>query len=75
MPIQCRIVPDALAEHADRSLARPKLAGGQLQQRRLAGAVGAEQARDAGRDAQRQLVQADDVAVPLGNAVELDDRG
>src|SRR5205807_5738190 len=33
----------------------------------------AEQARDAGQDLQRQLVQADDVAVPLGNGVELDD--
>ena len=63
-----------LAQHAHRPLAGVELAGRQLQQRRFAGAVGAEQAGNAGRDAQGQLVDADDVAVPLGNLVELNDR-
>src|SRR5262249_45154052 len=71
---QRRIIPHRLAEDADLSLARIQLAGCQLEQRRLAGAVGTEQARHAGWDAQRQLVQPNDVAVPLGDAVELDDR-
>ena len=48
--IQRRVVPDRLAEHADRALARPQLAGRQLQQRRLAGAVRPEQAGDARPD-------------------------
>ena len=71
--IEGGIVPDRLAEHANCSLAGAKLAGRQLQQRRLAGAVGAEQPGDAGADFERQLVDADDVAVPLGNFVEVDD--
>ena len=62
-----------MAEHADLPLAGAKLPGGQLQHGRLAGPVGAQQAGDAGRDPHRQLIQADHVAVPLGDPVELDD--
>ena len=72
--IERRVVPDRLAQHADRALARPQLAGRQLQQRRLAGAVGPEQTGHAGADRERQLVDADDVAVPLRNFVEGNDR-
>src|SRR5207247_523300 len=66
-------VPNGLAEHAHRALAGAKLAGGELQEGRFARAVGPEQARYAGQDAERELVDADDVAVPLRDAVEFDD--
>src|SRR5207245_528176 len=66
-------VPGRLAQHADGALAGHQLPGRQLEQRRFARAVGAEQTGHAGRDVQGQLVQADDVAVPLGDAVEDDD--
>ena len=72
--IERRIVPHLLAQHADRALARPQLAGRQLQQRRLAGAVRPKQPGHAGADFDRELVDADDVAVPLRNVVEGDDR-
>src|SRR5207237_9978489 len=36
--------------------------------------VGSQQAGDATRDAQRQVIDAEDVAVPPGDAAQLDDR-
>src|SRR5262249_52146345 len=72
--VEGRVVPRGLAQDAYAALARLELPGGELQERRFAGAIRAEQTRDAGVDPQRQLVDADDVAVPLGDAVELDDR-
>ena len=47
-------------------------AGHQRDQRGLAGAVGAEQAGDAGADGHRHVVDRDDVAVPPRDVVELD---
>ena len=61
-------------EDADLPLARAELAGGQLQQRGLARPVGARAGRSRPAGCQGQLVQADDVAVPLRDAAELDDR-
>ena len=69
--IQRRIVPNALAQHADFALRGKKLPGGQLQQRRFSRAVRAEQPGDAGRHLDRQLVQPDHVAVPFRHFVEL----
>ena len=74
MRVERGIVPDRLAEHADRSLARLELPGHELHERRLAGAVRAEQAGDAGRHRQRDVVQADHLAVPLRQVVGGDDR-
>ena len=62
-----------MPEDAHASLAGPELPGGQLQQRGLAGPVGTQKPGDAGRNPHGQIIQADDVAVPLGDAVELDD--
>ena len=68
------IAPDGLAEHRDRALARPELAGDELHERALAGAVGPEQPGDAGRHVHRDVVQADDLAVPLRQVVGGEDR-
>src|SRR5262249_33755096 len=72
--VEPRVVPDLLAQNAHLTLAGVKLTGGKLQQRGLAGAVGPEQAGHARRDPDRQLVEPNNVAVPLGNLVELHDR-
>src|SRR5262249_22756520 len=72
--IERGVVPGALAQDAHFALARPKLPCRQLEERALARAVGSEQSGNARGDSQRQLVQADDVAIPLGDAAEVDDR-
>jgi hypothetical protein len=46
------------------------LAGEQLDEGGLAGAVGAEQAGDAGLQRDRDVVDADDGAIPFGGVVE-----
>ena len=51
------------------ALARLQLTGDQLHERRLAGAVRAEQAGDAGRHGHRDVVQADHLAVPLRQVI------
>ena len=68
------ILPDPLAEHGDVAFARFELPGDQLHERRFAGAVGAEQPGDAGGHGQRDVVQADDLAVPLRQMRCRDDR-
>src|SRR5262249_47397293 len=67
------IAPDRLAEHVDRSFARLQLTGDELHERRLAGAVRPEQAGDAGRHGHRHVVEADALAVPLGQVIRDDD--
>ena len=73
-PVQPGVVPGPVPEHPHLALAGPELAGRQLQERALARAVGPEQARDAGRQPERQVVHADHVAIPLGDAAKLDGR-
>ncbi len=72
--VQARGVPGPVAQHTHLALAGPQLAGGQLQQRALARAVGPQQPGHARRQAERQVVQADHLAVPLRHGTELDDR-
>ena len=59
------VAPDRLAEHAHRAFARLELAGDQLHERRLAGAVRTEQAGDAGWDGDGHVVEAGYLSVPL----------
>ena len=56
-----------------RALARFELAGHQLHERGLAGAVRTEQAGDAGRDRERHVVETDHLAVPLRQMFRGDD--
>ena len=73
--IQRRVVPDLLAQNADAALARPKLAGRQLQQRdSCRRRSGPSRPVTPGMICSGKLVDADDVAVPLGNFVEGNDR-
>src|SRR5581483_5167892 len=58
---------------ADRSLARLQLARDQLHERRLAGAVRAEQPGDAGRDGDADVVEPDHLPVPLRQMIGGDD--
>ena len=73
-PIEARVLPDRLAEHRDSPLARLELAGDELHERRLAGAVRAEEAGDARRHSERDVVQADHLTVPLGDVIGTDNR-
>ena len=70
---EMRVAPDRLAEDGDAAFARAKLTGDQLHERRLAGAVRAEQTGHAGRHADRHVVEADDLPVPLRDVVRRDD--
>ena len=74
LEIEVRVPPDRLAEDLDVPLARLELTGDQLHERRLAGAVGAEEPGDAGRHGDGDVVQADDLAVPLRDVLGGDDR-
>ena len=68
-----RVVPGRPAVDEDATRRRPQQPRQQVQERRLAGAVRAEQARDARADRERDVVDRDDVAEPARDAVE-DDR-
>src|SRR5690242_6775318 len=68
------IVPDTVAEDTHFPLAGMELPRRQLQKRRLAGAVGTEQPGDARRNPERNVVDADDVTVPLRYGTEVDNR-
>ena len=70
--VEVRVAPDRLAEHLHDALARLELAGDELHERRLAGAVRAEQAGDPGRHFDADVVQADDLPVPLRDVVGRD---
>ena len=70
-PVDLLVAPDRLAVEGDGAGGGRQEAGHHVDQRGLAGAVGAEQAGDAGADGHRDVVDRDDVAVPAGDVVEL----
>src|ERR1700722_13003726 len=74
MGIQGWAIPNLATQYAYLALARKELSRCQLKQRRFTGAIGTEQTRDARGNVERELVDTDDVAVPLGNLVEFHDR-
>ena len=74
VPVQGCVIPHGMAENRHLALAWIELPRRQLQKRRFAGAVGPQQAGHARGDAERQVVDADDVAVPLGHRAEFDNR-
>src|SRR5262249_29453346 len=75
LEVEVRIVPDRLAEDLERSLARPQLTGDELHERRLAGAIRAEQARDARPHRHGDVVQPHHLAVPLRDVLGRQHRG
>ena len=72
---RCRARRDVAAEHHDRALLQPLRSGDQRQQRRLADAVGADDAdHDARWDVERDAVERDDLAVAMRDVLDRDDR-
>ena len=71
--IELRVAPDRLAEHAHVALARTELAGDELHERGLPRAVRPEEAGNAGRHVHADVVEADDLPVPLGYVIGRDD--
>ena len=68
-------VADVAVEHGHLALLQLLGAGDQRQQRRLADAVGADDAdHDAARDVERDVVERDDLAVAVGDVLDRDDR-
>ena len=63
-----------LAQDPDRAARGPQLARDELEEGRLAGAVGADQAGHAAFDRQRELVQADHLAVPAPELLGFEQR-
>lgn len=70
LPVDVVVVPDLPAVQGRRAVRRREESGHHVQQRRLAGAVRAEQAGDAGPDRHRDVVDRHDVAVPAGDLGE-----
>ena len=64
------IAAHALVEHRDVAIGGSHQPGRRVHQRGLAGAVGAKQPRDAAEDIDRDLVDGNDAAEPLRDAVE-----
>src|SRR5262245_13713030 len=64
---QSRISPDRFAEYCERPLTRCQLTGNQLEKRRLASPIGTKEAGNARWQLQRDIVQPDDLTVPLRN--------
>src|SRR5262249_30484194 len=75
LEVDLRVAPDRLAEDRDRPLARLELTGDELHERRLSRAVWPEPAGHAGRHRHADVVEADDLAVPLRHVVGRDDGG
>ncbi len=71
-PEEAVVAPDRFAEDSDGPLAGPDLRGAQAHERRLAGAVRAEQSRDPRTDFQVDFVQRNDFAVPAGDVAKRD---
>jgi hypothetical protein len=69
-----RVAADVTAEQPHLAAARRGEARAELERRRLAGAVVAEQARHAGAERERDVRDGHPVAVPLRDAVELERR-
>src|SRR4029079_9373626 len=74
LEVEVRVAPDRLPEHLHGAFARLWLTRGELPEGGLAGAVGAEKARDARRHADADVVEADHLAVPLRHVLGGDDR-
>ena len=72
--IELDLLARVLAEDADGSLRDPRETGDHAQEGRLARAVRAEEARDAGTDLERDVVHGNDVAEPLRDGLDGDDR-
>ena len=72
---EARVAVDRLAEDRQRADLGLELAGGDLEEGRLAGAVGAEQAGNAAADLQVDVADAQDVAVPFGELLGLENGG
>jgi len=73
-PTENRRGPERVdAEHLDAALRRRELTGQQLQEGRLARAVGAQQPGHARLQLQRHVDESDDTPVPLGDRIEIDD--
>src|SRR5439155_22887508 len=71
-----RHVGDILAVEPDRALRRRQHAGDEIEQRRLAGAVGADQTDDlAAADRDRDVAVGDEAAEPLPDATSFEERG
>ncbi len=64
--------PGALALDQDGAGRRREETGHQVEERRLAGAVGSEEAGHAGPEAERDVVDRDDVAVPARDVFDLE---
>src|SRR5687768_9878567 len=73
LEIEVRVAPDRLAEHVDGTLVRLQLTGDQLHERGLAGAIRPQQPGDARRHRDGDVVEPDDLPVPLGHMVGRDD--
>ena len=73
-PRMREVAAGVAAEHPDRPLRRAGQPAHQAQHGRLAGAVGAEQRGDAGPDGEGDVGHGDDVAEPLRDVVDLDQR-
>jgi hypothetical protein len=71
-PVDRVLDPGVDAEDAHRAAIGRREAGQELEGGRLAGAVLAQQARDAGPEGERDLAQGDRGAVPLGRRLEDD---
>ena len=72
--VDLRLAPGRPAADEDLPGGRLQQAGHQVQQRGLARAVRPEQARDAGAEGERHVVDRDDVAVPARDVVQLERR-
>ena len=64
--------PGALALDQDAAGRRREQAGHQVEERRLAGAVRAEESGHAGSESERDVVDRDDVAVPARDVIDLE---
>ena len=72
-PVDLVVAPDGLPAQGDRAGRRGEEARHHVDQRGLAGAVGAEQPGDPGPDRHGDVVDRHHVAVPAGDVGELDD--
>ena len=75
VPVHLGATPCGRPLDEDAAGRRREQAGHQVEERRLAGTVGAEQAGDAGTEPERDVVDSHDVAVPARDVVELERGG
>ena len=74
--LRCARIGHVAAQHLDPAVLDALGAGDEAQQRRLADAVGADQADDAVcRNIERDAVEGNDAAISMADAFKADDRG